>query len=101
LTGQIAAEDAERASRMRAELTRAAKSDREFVQNIEQSKQVTGIEKKRKERDFKESEIEARPVGQRLGEARRSFRQVPLAKKRRTEDQDPSAEVTRVLSNIF
>ena len=113
LTGQIAAEDAERASRMRAELSRAAKTDREFARNIEQSRQVTGIERKRKEKEARDGHgatgagpATAKATGkpaQPMALAR-PFAQVPLARKRTTTagvDDGPPEEVARVLSKIF
>jgi ESF2/ABP1 family protein len=106
LTGQIAAEDAERSSRLRAELARAAKSDREFVRNIEQSKQVTGIKRKRSERSSGTSVAKAAPPPSNgvvdFEGTRMSFRQVPLARKRAaTGGEDAPADIVRALGKIF
>ncbi|KAF5228153.1 hypothetical protein FANTH_14575 [Fusarium anthophilum] len=98
LTEQIAAENAERASRMRAEISKSTKENKEFVRNVEKAKMLDGMEakakaKKRKADGEREGEASVRQV-------KRSFKQVPLAKKR-TEVEDQPAEVTRVLSKIF
>ncbi|CAJ2512228.1 Uu.00g052430.m01.CDS01 [Anthostomella pinea] len=46
LTEQIASETAERASRMRAEISKEQRNTKEFVRNIEQGKMLEGIESK-------------------------------------------------------
>ncbi|KAI9827233.1 MAG: RNA-binding ATPase activator esf2 [Thelocarpon impressellum] len=47
LTEQIANENAARAARLRAELGRSRKEDREFVRGVERSKMLRGMEEKR------------------------------------------------------
>jgi len=47
LTEQIAAESAERASRMRAEISKTTKENKEFVQNVERAKMLEGMESKK------------------------------------------------------
>lgn len=47
LTDQIANENAERAARLRAEISKARKQDREFVRNVEIAKRIEGMRKKR------------------------------------------------------
>lgn len=93
---------------MRAELAKATRSDGEFVRNVEKSKMVAGMEKKRRGRREEEArEAQAASTGEdetpsargSEREAQRSFRQVPLARKRR--DDEPSEDVTRVLNKIF
>ena len=108
LTEQIAAENAERESRMRAEIAKTNKENKEFVRNVERAKMLDGIEaksaaKKRRLSDqggdgpSKETREDAAGTGGR--ERKRTFNQVPLVKKRNAEDQPE--QVTRVLSKIF
>ncbi|KAM5348193.1 hypothetical protein ACJ41O_008017 [Fusarium nematophilum] len=103
LTEQIAAENAERASRMRAEISKTTKENKEFVRNVERAKMLDGMEAKAKAKkrkadgdddggDYKEQDA--------VRQVKRSFKQVPLAKKK-TEVEDQPADVTRVLSKIF
>lgn len=100
LTEQIAAENAERASRMRAEISKSTKENKEFVRNVEKAKMLDGMAVKAK---AKKRKAEAEAEGQQdesVRQVKRSFKQVPLAKKR-TDVEDQPAEVTRVLSKIF
>lgn len=105
LTRQIAAENAERASRMRAEISKTIKENKEFVRNVEKAKMLDGIQskaaaKKKKDPedadDAEPSAAEAEPSKGR----KRTFAQVPLAKKRRFDEEQPE-QVQRVLSKIF
>ncbi|KAH0496999.1 hypothetical protein TgHK011_004336 [Trichoderma gracile] len=97
LTEQIAAEDAERSSRMRAEISKATRENKLFVRNVERAKMLDGMEskakaKKRKASDAAESE---EPKG-----SVRTFKQIPKI----TKGEDTTAEperVSRVLSKIF
>ncbi|KAL7818883.1 hypothetical protein V8C44DRAFT_319406 [Trichoderma aethiopicum] len=97
LTEQIAAEDAERSSRMRAEISKTTRENKLFVRNVERAKMLDGMEskakaKKRKASDAAESE---KPKG-----AVRTFKQIPKITK--TEDTTAEPErVNRVLSKIF
>lgn len=108
LTEQIAAENAERASRMRAEISKTTKENKEFVQNIERAK----IEDTRREKEAaKVSRQQDEPTGaattaiatskgsKRSGERPRKFKQTAVASKRKPEDQPE--QVKRVLSKIF
>ncbi|KAL2761078.1 hypothetical protein ACRALDRAFT_205092 [Sodiomyces alcalophilus JCM 7366] len=127
LTEQIAAEDAERASRMRAEISRDTRENREFVRNVERAKFLDGVRatreaKKRKrsesageggedvgddvaEREDGETKERKKDDGDDGGEktwkAKRSmtFKQVPLAEK--SDKVEQPEYVTRVLSKIF
>ncbi|CAG8981423.1 hypothetical protein HYALB_00012768 [Hymenoscyphus albidus] len=109
LTEQIAAENAERASRMRAEISKTTKENKEFVQNVERAKMLEGMEakkaaKKRGDEDdtpveakeVKESAVGAKKKG---GERPRHFKQTQVAAKRKSEEQPE--QVKRVLSKIF
>lgn len=95
LTEQIAAENAERTSRMRAEISKTTKENKEFVRNVERAKMLDGIQaktKKRKQSDTVED-------GESSKNKSRSFAQTQLAKKDSGEEQPEN--VTRVLSKIF
>ncbi|KAK4166610.1 6a7eaee1-a19e-4bb7-86ac-c64a5b42be5c [Cladorrhinum sp. PSN259] len=119
LTEQIAAENAERQSRMRAEISKSTKENKEFVKNVERAKVLNGIEAKkagkRKKVDEDEmggSEREGRGSEEKAQEGgaggngeggkqrRRTFAQVQTVKKRKTEEQQGD-QVQRVLSKIF
>lgn len=116
LTEQIAAENAERESRMRAEIGKTAKETKEFVRNVERAKMLDGINAKateRKKRQRPEGEDQSANGGGSGGiaedaagdgvkggrERKRTFDQRPLVKKRESASQPE--HVTRVLSKIF
>ncbi|KAF5022256.1 hypothetical protein F66182_5695 [Fusarium sp. NRRL 66182] len=98
LTEQIATENAERASRMRAEISKSTKENKEFVRNVEKAKMLDGMEAKAKEKKRK-TDAEGQQEDS-MRQAKRSFKQVPLARKKTDVEEQP-AEVTRVLSKIF
>ncbi|EKJ78763.1 hypothetical protein NXS19_013425 [Fusarium pseudograminearum] len=100
LTEQIAAENAERSSRMRAEISKSTKENKEFVRNVEKAKMLDGMAVKAK---AKKRKAETHTEGQEdesVRQVKRSFKQVPLARKK-MDGEDQPAEVTRVLSKIF
>ncbi|TWU76561.1 RNA-binding ATPase activator esf2 [Metarhizium rileyi] len=97
LTEQITAENAERTSRMRAEISKSTKENKEFVRNVERAKMLDGMQAKAKAKKRKAADVEEEePVRQ----AGRSFRQVQQVQKAK-EEQDHPESVTRVLSKIF
>ncbi|KAL3418462.1 pre-rRNA-processing protein esf2 [Phlyctema vagabunda] len=104
LTEQIAAENAERASRMRAEISKTTKENKEFVQNVERAKMLEGMEAKKAAKRRKDDEeggavdivAKERKSG---GERARQFKQNEVAKKKRPDEQPE--HVKRVLSKIF
>ncbi len=111
LTEQIASENAERASRMRAEISKTSRENKEFVRNVEQAKVLDGIARSAATRKRKAADDGAVPdvAGGSGGggggeEAQhrhtRTFKQIPLAKKNKDTDEQPE-RVTRVLSKIF
>ncbi|KAJ9144331.1 Pre-rRNA-processing protein ESF2 [Coniochaeta hoffmannii] len=109
LTEQIAAENAERTSRMRAEISKTTKENKEFVRNVERAKMLDGIEAKnaaKKERREQgkgnaEEEAQAEKGADKPGkERKRTFAQIPLAKKKSASETQPD-QVQRVLSSIF
>ncbi|EON97626.1 putative pre-rrna-processing protein esf2 protein [Phaeoacremonium minimum UCRPA7] len=105
LTEQIAAENAERTSRMRAEISRTTKENKEFVRNVEQAKVLEGIQTKkaakRKKLDGDETDdVGGVGSGISASEKARTFKQIPLANKKEMEGAQPE-RVQRVLSKIF
>lgn len=103
LTEQIASENAERASRMRAEISKTSRENKEFVRNVERAKMLDGIQAKSKKRKAPATEEDAGPGAGEAESSRRkpmTFKQIPLAKKGRDTDQQPE-QVNRVLSKIF
>ncbi|KAI9745634.1 MAG: RNA-binding ATPase activator esf2 [Claussenomyces sp. TS43310] len=104
LTEQIAAENAERASRMRAEISKTTKENKEFVQNVERAKMLEGMQskeaaKRRKGNEGGEGLVGTSIVSKKGGVRARSFKQVALAPKR--DSGDRPEQVKRVLSKIF
>jgi len=95
LTEQIAAENAERETRMRAEISKSTKENKEFVKNVERAKMLDGMQAKAKKRKAAEPVVD-----QSEKKGPRSFKQIPLAKKNRDDEEQPE-RVTRVLSKIF
>ncbi|KAK3985936.1 6a7eaee1-a19e-4bb7-86ac-c64a5b42be5c [Cladorrhinum sp. PSN332] len=112
LTEQIAAENAEKQSRMRAEISKSTKENKEFAKNVERAKVLNGMEakkagKRKKGGDEDDGEAEGgRGVkedvegGEAKQQRRRTFAQVQTVKKRKAEEQGGD-QVQRVLSKIF
>ncbi|KAB5515081.1 hypothetical protein GE09DRAFT_1160881 [Coniochaeta sp. 2T2.1] len=110
LTEQIAAENAERTSRMRAEISKTTKENKDFVRNVERAKMLDGMEaknaakKERKEQGIAEPEDDGgagKGAEQHIGkERKRTFAQIPLVKKKTANGSQPD-QVQRVLSSIF
>ncbi|KAJ9142952.1 Pre-rRNA-processing protein ESF2 [Pleurostoma richardsiae] len=103
LTEQIAAENAERASRLRAEISKTTKENREFVRNVEKAKMLEGMQAKKAAKRKTTSDGDGDGDGEggkapREHERNRKFKQIPLAKK---DKADQSGQVERVLSKIF
>ncbi|OAQ95816.1 hypothetical protein LLEC1_05436 [Akanthomyces lecanii] len=106
LTEQIATENAERASRMRAEISKTSRENKEFARNVEQGKVLDGIAKSaaaRKRKAATDDGGEHEAAGEEAPKRQqhtRTFKQIPLAKKSTDTDEQPE-RVTRVLSKIF
>ncbi|KAI0445754.1 Pre-rRNA-processing protein ESF2 [Xylaria telfairii] len=97
LTEQIAAETAERQSRMRAEISKAAKENKEFVRNIQKAKELEGIQSKaaaKKTRDAPDAETAPEAESKSL----RKFKQASVGKK---GPEKASEAAKRVLSQLF
>ncbi|TVY80946.1 Pre-rRNA-processing protein ESF2 [Lachnellula suecica] len=108
LTEQISAENAERSSRMRAEISKTTKENKEFVQNVERAKMLEGMEakkaaKRRKDdEDTPRTEESSKPAAKEhkeSGDRPRHFKQTQVAAKNKAEDQPE--QVKRVLSKYF
>lgn len=104
LTEQIAAENAARESRMRAEISKANKENHEFVRNVERARMLDGMEAKAaikrgkgKGGDGGEGGEEKRPAKDGV----RTFKQIPIARRQGETNGRPSEAVTRVLGSIF
>lgn len=104
LTEQIANENAERDARLRAESVRERKETKEFLRNVERSKMLDGMEKKRIAKGaakMEEDKIsEDRPKKSREKE-KSVFRQSEVVDKVKKRNEAPSADAQRVLSKIF
>lgn len=106
LTEQIAAENAERASRMRAEISKTTKENKEFLQNVERAKMLEGMDSKRAAKRRKEAAQgavvavdEPGKMSKTGSERPRHFKQTAVAPKKKVVDQPD--QVKRVLSKIF
>jgi len=114
LTDQIAAENASRESRMRAEISKAQRENRDFVSNVQKAKMLDTIRSKRKNRDEgpvpEDTEAANNDGGNSVphGKAKRqklektrTFRQKLVADKANKAGQQQPERVARVLSGIF
>ncbi|KAM7202001.1 hypothetical protein V8F33_003008 [Rhypophila sp. PSN 637] len=111
LTEQIAAETAERQSRLRAEISKSTKENQEFVRNLERAKVQDGraakneIKKKRKQGPDEAGETETAAGGEDAAEGgknrRSTFKQVPLAKKRKVDDGETPELMKRVSGKVL
>jgi ESF2/ABP1 family protein len=107
LTAQISEENAERAARLKAEISKTTKENKEFVQNVDKAKMLEGMEAKKAAKRRKENEdaVESKePVVKEQktnkgGERPRHFTQTAVASKKKLGDQPE--QVKRVLSKIF
>lgn len=109
LTEQIANENAERAARLRAEISQTTRENKLFLQNVEKAKMLDGIEAKRKKKQGGEGFL-AKPTDDEVVSAnrgemdfRRQFRQneVRLKTTKDKSNVEQPEEVKRVLSKIF
>ncbi|KAI0863809.1 hypothetical protein F4860DRAFT_467866 [Xylaria cubensis] len=97
LTEQIAAETAERQSRMRAEISKAAKENKEFVRNIQKSKELEGIQSKAAAKKTRDAENTA-TVPETERKSLRQFKQAAVGRK---GPEKTSEAAKRVLSQLF
>ncbi|POS88223.1 hypothetical protein EPUL_000142 [Erysiphe pulchra] len=103
LTEQISAENAERASRMRAEISKTTKENKEFLKNVERAKVLRGMEAKQnaKSNTTEESESSKLTVKstKKRAEPIRIFKQKAVASKNGPELQPE--RIKNILSKIF
>ncbi|KAI1383666.1 Pre-rRNA-processing protein ESF2 [Hypoxylon trugodes] len=96
LTEQINSEMAERTSRMRAEISKSTKENKEFVRNIERAKMLEGIQAKAATKRSKDNISKARdPESSRNA---LKFKQASVVKKGVNKAPE---EAKRVLSKLF
>ncbi|TGJ86717.1 hypothetical protein E0Z10_g2027 [Xylaria hypoxylon] len=101
LTEQIAAEAAERQSRMRAEISKATKENKEFVRNIQKGKELEGIQSKaaaKKTRNTEKTEAAGTTAPEAESRSLRKFKQAAVGKK---APEKASEAAKRVLSQLF
>ncbi|KAF6814999.1 RNA recognition domain-containing protein [Colletotrichum musicola] len=115
LTEQIAAENAERTSRMRAEISKATKENKEFVRNVERARVLDGIAATKAKRGKQGADTTAEATataaapgkdGEAAAEERKRrtvFKQIPLAERKSeaASGGKPAGDVARVLGKIF
>lgn len=92
LTEQIANENAERAARLRADISQSTKENKRFVEGIEKAKVARGIEEKKREKGEAVVEL-AQKVGQQHFAQNRVYSKSSSGSDRKTSDG--------VLSKIF
>ncbi|KAF1347988.1 hypothetical protein BDV97DRAFT_334928 [Delphinella strobiligena] len=106
LTEQIANENAERAARLRAEISKTRRENKAFVDDIERAKMLEGMQTKKRAKQEKAGETDdIRPaLDNALKDGRpRRFKQNQVKLKRAkdgAESEQPEA-IKRVLSSIF
>ncbi|KAI1099353.1 Pre-rRNA-processing protein ESF2 [Jackrogersella minutella] len=103
LTEQINSEMAERTSRMRAEISKSTKDNKEFVRNIEKAKMLDGIQAKaaaKRSRNDENATSSISATGRSTEDSRnmRKFKQASSGRK--GVDKAPE-EAKRVLSQLF
>ncbi|KAI1413813.1 Pre-rRNA-processing protein ESF2 [Hypoxylon sp. FL1857] len=102
LTEQINSEMAERTSRMRAEISKSTKENKEFVRNVEKAKMLEGIQSKAAAKRKRDEEKAARSASTITGgsEESRNMRKFKQASVGRKGEKAPE-EAKRVLSKLF
>ncbi|KAI2472452.1 Pre-rRNA-processing protein ESF2 [Annulohypoxylon bovei var. microspora] len=103
LTEQINSEMAERTSRMRAEISKSTKENKEFVRNIEKAKVLGGMQAKaaaKRSRD-EDNTTSSAPTGTRDSEDSRNMRKFKQASIGRKGVEKAPEEAKRVLSQLF
>ncbi|KAL1870165.1 RNA-binding ATPase activator esf2 [Diaporthe australafricana] len=109
LTEQIAAENAERSSRMMAELTREKKGNKDFVQRVERAKMLDGMQSKKAQKGISNDRgadtvapapAPAPAADVTASEKPRKFKQTSLAQKKMSEAAQPQ-KASKALSKVF
>ncbi|KAH0565698.1 hypothetical protein GP486_000917 [Trichoglossum hirsutum] len=109
LTEQIANENAERAARLRADISRTTRENKLFVRNVERAKMLENMNAKRKSKKDKErtAETDSDPGLVKVDEpqprsgVKRHFRQNEMRRKNGDGEFEQSEEAKRVLSKVF
>ncbi|TLS30148.1 hypothetical protein PpBr36_02634 [Pyricularia pennisetigena] len=99
LMEQIAAENLERANRMRAEIARSTKENKEFVRQAERAKVLEGIQSKKKAKGRDEEVEKAENDGGAVKSRSMKFEQVHVASKKETTE--PPAQAQKTLRTLF
>ncbi|KAI6369750.1 hypothetical protein MCOR25_004379 [Pyricularia grisea] len=99
LMEQIAAENLERANRMRAEIARSTKENKEFVRQAERAKVLEGIQSKKKAKGQDEQVDKAHIDGGAVKSRSMKFEQVHVASKKETTE--PPAQAQKTLRTLF
>lgn len=99
LMEQIAAENLERANRMRAEIARSTKENKEFVRQAERAKVLEGIQSKKKAKGQGEEVENAQNDGGAVKSRSMKFEQVHVASKKETTE--PPAQAQKTLRTLF
>lgn len=103
LVETIQNENAERAARLRVEISRSKAENKAFLENLEKGKMIQGIEAKKKEREEREGDDEdvaAQVVDKKVKKPRREFVQHGVTTKG-TKKPEPGQDVNRVLSSMM
>lgn len=106
LTEQIAAESAERSSRMMAELQREKKENKDFVQRVEKAKMLDGIQSKKAQKADTNDGAAAAPAPTSTDEGAgsersRKFKQNSLAQKKKATESAQPQKASKALSKVF
>lgn len=103
LVETIQNENAERAARLRVEISRSKSENKAFLENLEKGKMIQGIESKKKEREERggdNEQVAAQGVEKKVKKPRREFVQHGVTTKG-TKKPEPGQDVTRVLSSMM
>lgn len=105
LVETIQNENAERAARLRVEISRGKAENKAFLENLEMGKKIQGIEATRKNREEREGDGDAGQVETQEGKkekkrTRREFTQHGVTSKA-AKKPEPGQDVTRVLSSMM
>ncbi|KAL5116534.1 RNA-binding ATPase activator esf2 [Pleosporales sp. CAS-2024a] len=99
LVETIQNENAERAARLRLEISRSKAENKRFLENLEVGKMIQGIEAKKKDKDASEKATE-RVVEKKARKPKREFVQHGVATKG-AKKPEPGQDVNRVLSSMM
>ncbi|KAF2833083.1 hypothetical protein CC86DRAFT_365067, partial [Ophiobolus disseminans] len=101
LVETIQNENAERAARLRVEISRGKAENKAFLENLEMGKMLKGIEAKKKEKEDRGNDNGVREdvVEKKVKKSRREFVQHGVATKG-AKKPEPGQDVGRVLSNM-